>query len=34
MGIEFTGLDQATQGRLQQRVDAMAADPESSKSKF
>ena len=34
MGIEFTGLDQATQGRLQQRVNAMAADPESSKSKF
>jgi len=34
MGIEFTGLDQATQGRLQQRADAMAADPESSQSKF
>ena len=27
MGIEFTGLDRSTQERLQQQVDAMAAEP-------
>jgi hypothetical protein len=32
MGIEFTGLDQATQARLQQQVDAMAAGDEPSKN--
>ncbi len=32
MGIEFTGLDPAIQERLQQQVDAMAADSEPSKN--
>jgi hypothetical protein len=32
MGIEFTGLDPATQERLQQQVDAMAADSKPSKN--
>ncbi len=32
MGIEFTGLDAATQERLQQQVEAMAADSEASKN--
>ncbi len=30
MGIEFTGLDEATQDRLQQQVEAMAAEGETS----
>jgi len=32
MGIEFTGLDEKTQERLQQQVDTMAAEAESSKN--
>lgn len=32
MGIEFTGLDRATQDRLQQQVEAMAAESEPSKN--
>ena len=32
MGIEFTGLDQKTQERLQQQVDAMAAESEPSQN--
>jgi hypothetical protein len=32
MGIEFTGLDPATQERLQHQVEAMAADSEPSKN--
>ena len=32
MGIEFTGLDDATQDRLQQQVEAMAADSAPSKA--
>lgn len=32
MGIEFSGLDPATQERLQQQVNAMAADSEPSKN--
>ena len=32
MGIEFTGLDEKTQERLQQQVDAMAAEEEPSKN--
>ena len=31
MGIEFTGLDEQTQNRLQQQVEAMAAESEPSK---
>lgn len=32
MGIEFTGLDEKTKDRLQQQVDAMAAEAETSKN--
>jgi hypothetical protein len=32
MGIEFTGLDEKTRERLQQRIDAMAAESETSES--
>jgi hypothetical protein len=32
MGIEFTSLDEKTQERLQQQVDTMAAEAESSKN--
>jgi hypothetical protein len=32
MGIEFTGLDQATQERLQKQVEAMAAEAEASQN--
>lgn len=32
MGIEFTGLDEKTQERLQQQVETMAAEAESSKN--
>lgn len=32
MGIEFTGVEPATQERLQQQVEAMAADSEPSKN--
>jgi hypothetical protein len=32
MGIEFTGLAPETQQRLQQHVDAMAADSSPSKN--
>jgi hypothetical protein len=32
MGIEFTGLDEKTQERLQQQVDTMAAEAEPSKN--
>ena len=30
MGIEFTGLDDKTRERLQQQIEAMAAEPETS----
>jgi hypothetical protein len=30
MGIEFTGLDEATQERLQKQIEAMAAEGETS----
>ena len=32
MGIEFTGLDEATQDRLQQQVENMAAEGETSEN--
>jgi hypothetical protein len=32
MGIEFTGLDEAAQQRLQRQVEAMAAEADSSRS--
>ena len=32
MGIEFTGLDEKTQERLQQQVETMAAEEEPSKN--
>ena len=33
MGIEFTGLDEATQERLQQQIDAMAAESGTSEER-
>ena len=32
MGIEFTGLDEATQERLQQQIETMAAESETSEN--
>jgi len=32
MGIEFTGLDEKTRERLQQRIEAMATEAETSEN--
>ena len=32
MGIEFTGLDEKTKERLQQQIETMAAESETSKN--